>query len=82
MSEQKHFLIKINKGTSLVVQWLRLCTSTARGTGLIPGQETKILHAGQPKKKKSEIQLSAVTEEQPTALQVSMCNSLLAGEHV
>ena len=33
--------------TSLVVQWLRCCTSTAGGKGLIPGQGTKILHAGQ-----------------------------------
>ena len=31
--------------TSLVVQWLRLRTSTAWGTGSIPGQGTKIPHA-------------------------------------
>ena len=30
-----------------MVQWLRLCTSTARGAGLILGQETKIPHATQ-----------------------------------
>ena len=45
-----------NRGTSLAVQWSRLHTSTAGGTGLIPGQGTKILHAtarcGQKKKKK------------------------------
>ena len=34
-------------GTSLVVQWLRPCASTAGGTGLIPGQGTKIPHAKQ-----------------------------------
>ena len=28
-----------------MVQWLRLCTSTAGGMGLIPDQGTKILHA-------------------------------------
>ena len=28
----------------LVVQWLRIHTSTAEGSGLIPGQETKIPH--------------------------------------
>ena len=42
-------------GTSLVVQWLRLCTSTAWGTGSIPGQGTKIPRAmwhGQKKKKR------------------------------
>ena len=31
--------------TSLAVQWLRFCASTARGMGLIPGPWTKILHA-------------------------------------
>ena len=34
-------------GTSLAVQWLRLCASTAGGTGSIPGQRAKILHAVQ-----------------------------------
>ena len=32
-------------GNSLAVQWLELLTSTAGGTGLIPGQGTKILQA-------------------------------------
>ena len=32
-------------GTSLAVQWLRLCTSTAGDTGSISGQGTKIPHA-------------------------------------
>ena len=31
---------------SLVVQWLRLCASTAGDAGSIPGQGTKIPHAG------------------------------------
>ena len=31
--------------TSLEVQWLRLCTSTAGGSGSIPGQGTNIPHA-------------------------------------
>ena len=31
--------------TSLVVQWLRLCASTAGDVGLIPGWGTKIPHA-------------------------------------
>ena len=34
------------QGTSLAVQWLRLCASNVRGTGLIPGRGTKIPHAG------------------------------------
>ena len=36
-------------GTSLVVQWLRLC---AEGAGLIPDQGTKILYVTPPPKKK------------------------------
>ena len=34
-----------NLGTSLAVQWLRLCASTGGGASLIPGWETKILQA-------------------------------------
>ena len=33
------------QGTSLVVQWLRLCASIAAGEGSIPGRGTKILRA-------------------------------------
>ena len=36
-----------NLGTSLAVQWLRLCTSNSGGTGLIRGQGTKIPYAAQ-----------------------------------
>ena len=36
------FLIEIQKrGTSLVVQWLRLCVPNAGGPGLIPAQGTR-----------------------------------------
>ena len=41
-----YFIIKLKNmivGTSLVVQWLRLCTSTAGGAGSTPGWGTKIL---------------------------------------
>ena len=49
------FSLKINdQGASLVVQWLRLHTATAGGTGSIPGQGTKILHVTQQKKKKKK----------------------------
>ena len=50
-------LVKMIPETSLVVQWLGLYASTARGTGLIPGQGTKILQAthGVAKKKKERI---------------------------
>ena len=41
----------------LVVQWLRLHTSTAGDRGLIPGQGTKILHAAwcRPRKRKKNL---------------------------
>ena len=39
-------------GTSLAVQWLGLCASTAGGTGSIPAWEAKILQATRPKKPK------------------------------
>ena len=38
--------------TSLVIQWLRLCASTAGGPGLIPSWGPKILHAKQCSQKK------------------------------
>ena len=41
-------------GTSLAVQWLRLCTSNARGAGSNPSQGTKIPHATQPRPKKKK----------------------------
>ena len=37
----------VYSGTFLMVQWLRLRTSTTGRTSLIPGQGTKILHATQ-----------------------------------
>ena len=42
-----------SKGTALAVQWLT-SPSSAGGTGLIPGQGTKIPHAPPPKKKKKK----------------------------
>ena len=43
-----------NMGTSLAVQWLRLCTSTAGDTDSISGQGTKILSAVAPSKKQNQ----------------------------
>ena len=40
-------------GTSLEVQWLRLCTPNAEGIVSIPDQGTKIPNATQPSQKKS-----------------------------
>jgi len=41
----------VTLGTSLVLQGLRLCVSTAGGMGSIPGWGTKIQHAAQLKNK-------------------------------
>ena len=38
-------------GTSLAVQWLRICTSIAGGAGLTPSQGTKIPHCCATKKR-------------------------------
>ena len=47
--EVKDVIIQLKKkeeeGTSLMVQWLRLCAPNLGGTGSIPGQEIKIPHA-------------------------------------
>ena len=45
-SPRLHFLKK-TLGTSLAVQWLRLCVCTAGGAGSIPGWGTKIPHTAQ-----------------------------------
>ena len=42
------------RGTSLVVQWLRLHASTAGGVSSVPGWETKILHAAWHSQKKKK----------------------------
>ena len=44
---EKNTLKGTHRGTSLAVQWLRFCASTAGGTGSIPGQGTEIPHATQ-----------------------------------
>ena len=44
--------VRLGAGTSLVVQWLRLCASTAGGVGLIPGGEDPTCCAPWPKKEK------------------------------
>ena len=39
--QNKKFVLKISRGTSLVVQWLRLCAFSAGGQGSIPDQGTR-----------------------------------------
>ena len=47
--------LRWNIETSLVVQWLRLCTSAAGSMGLIPCWRTKIPHACSAAKKEKKI---------------------------
>ena len=53
--------------TSLAVQRLRLCVSTAGGVGLIPGQGTKIPHAAQCSQSKTKHTNSPSPLPQPLA---------------
>ena len=46
-------VLKKQAGKSLVVQWLRLCASTAGGSSVIPDGGTKILHPSQCGQKKT-----------------------------
>ena len=60
-------MFKEYSGSSLEVQWLRLCISTAGGMGLIPGQGTKIpralLHGQKPQIRKKKKALYALYME-------------------
>ena len=48
------FILKHFMGTSLVVQWLRLCTSTAVGTGSVPVWEVPYVSWSSQENKKRE----------------------------
>ena len=53
-NKQDRQLKKVAPGTSVVVQWLRLCISTAVGTGLIPVKKLRFhILCGVAKKKKT-----------------------------
>ena len=49
-------------GNSLVVQWLRLQASISEGTGLIPGQGTKILNSAQNSEKKMLVSIQVFSK--------------------
>ena len=51
------------KGTFLLVQWLRLCSSNVGGSGSIPGWATKIPHAVQCNQKKKKKEAAAAKED-------------------
>ena len=52
----------IIRGTSLVVQWLGLCASTAGGTGLIPGWGTRTPNASWSGKKNLHIYIFSYSD--------------------
>ena len=54
-----NFKDHIHTGLPLVVQWLRLCALNAGGTGSIPGQGPKILHAVRCSKKQNYVHAMA-----------------------
>ena len=65
-----------------MVQWLRLCTFTAGGTGSIPGQGTKILHAtwckGKEKTKKNWNIGTKLTGQTKGRVNLGVCLIILA----
>ena len=63
-----------------MVQWLRVCVSTAWGRNLIPGWGTKIPHAfrcGQKKKKKKDVPLTTPSSGSPQTISVRLGQSKL-----
>ena len=68
---------KVKVGTSLAVQQLRLCISTARGTGLIPGLGTKIPQAPRCSQKNKQANKVKVREGRSYLLQTSWCRNPL-----
>ena len=66
---------KGREGTSLVAHWLRLCAPTAGGSGLIPGQGTRIPHAAGcgPQKKGREAKRKARDRFSTTAVRARPC---------
>ena len=49
MEREEDWYKNLTLGTSLEVQWLKLCASTARGMGSIPNLGAKILLRGAAK---------------------------------
>ena len=52
ISISQRALLNPHAGTSLAVQWLRLCAPNAESTGSISGRGSKILHAARHSQKK------------------------------
>ena len=67
--------IKNSCSTSLAVQWLRLCSSTAGGKGSIHSWESEILHALRPKKKKETNWLFGLKKQQSSCKSQAYCTS-------
>ena len=77
-------IIQINDicGTSLAVQWLRLCASTEESMGLVLGQGTKILYAAwQDQKNRYKFKKSDGKNEVCTCAFVPLCIFLEEGPY-
>ena len=68
------------RGTSVAAGWLRLCASTTRGPGSIPGRRTKIPQATRQKKKikreKARLYRQAAQEEQSPLVIFCGCSAI------
>ena len=62
---------------SLAVQWLRLCASTAGGTGLIPGWGTKTPHALWHGQKQKQTNKTSEYNKKAADSQIQRTNKLL-----
>ena len=58
-----------DRGTSLVVQWLRLCTASVEGPGSIPGQGTRS-YILQRRVRMPQLRISDVINKRPRMLQL------------
>ena len=68
------------KGTSLVVQCLRLCAPKAGGAGLIPDQGTKIPRAVHCSKKKKKRQYTILIGVRRYILLIVVCIALMTSD--
>ena len=71
-------MLNVRRGTSLVVRWLKPCTSSPSGRDSIPGLWTKIPHAARPKIKQAKSTSPGEVWWPPEALQAVSVRAGLA----
>ena len=83
-TQQTNTLFKLLRGTSLVVWWLKCCTSTAEGMGLIPDWGNHIPQVVAMVKSppaKQEMQVQSLGQKDPLEKEMATHSSILAGEN-